>query len=314
LSGLVGTLIAVLGCVFVGRLIVSEWDEVTKAIESADPAQLVAALLLGLAGMTWTSQQWRHVLRSLGADATRWVASTAYFIGQLGKYVPGGIWSVLGRAEFATRAGVPRTAAYPSVGLSLATTYLAALLVAAAAAPWAARHGAGSWALLALPAGLVALHPRVLRVGIAFSERLFTAGPTEVRVPSWRRTTILVARHIPAWLLISASTWLTCRALGLPAPLGALLFATPLSWFIGFAALPVPGGVGVREAVFVAAMASALEAPEAAIVAVTSRLIFVAVDVLGAAAFSAWGLAKRRSPARMATTSPDMASRQVQPG
>jgi uncharacterized membrane protein YbhN (UPF0104 family) len=298
LLSLAGIAVAVLGCVFVGRLLASEWDDVTAALESADLVELTVALVLGLAGMTWTSQQWRHVLRSFGAEAARATAMHAYFFGQLAKYVPGGIWSVVGRAELATRAGVARAAVYPSVGLSLATTYLAALVLAAATAPWASAHGTGSWALLALPVGVVAMHPRVLRLGVSLSERLFGAAPSELVVPPWRATMVLVGRHLPSWLLIACSTWMTCRALSIEAPLGAVLFATPLSWFIGFIALPVPGGVGVREAAFVAIIAPALDPAEAAVVAVTSRLIFVAVDVLGAAASSTWAVSSRRSAAR----------------
>jgi uncharacterized membrane protein YbhN (UPF0104 family) len=59
-----------------------------------------------------------------------------------------------------------------------------------------------------------------------------------------------------------------------------------LSWVVGFVLVPVPGGVGVREAVFVAA-AGSLDPGIAAAAAIVARAIFVVVDALGAAIGSA---------------------------
>jgi glycosyltransferase 2 family protein len=55
-----------------------------------------------------------------------------------------------------------------------------------------------------------------------------------------------------------------------------------LSWIVGFVLVPVPGGVGVREAAFVAA-AGSLDPGIAAATAVAARALFVLVDALGAA-------------------------------
>ena len=54
-----------------------------------------------------------------------------------------------------------------------------------------------------------------------------------------------------------------------------------LPWVVGFVLVPVPGGVGVREATFVAA-AGSLDPGIAAATAVVARAVFVVVDVVGA--------------------------------
>jgi uncharacterized membrane protein YbhN (UPF0104 family) len=51
----------------------------------------------------------------------------------------------------------------------------------------------------------------------------------------------------------------------------------------GFLVIVVPSGLGVREAMFVALTQAALGGPTAATVAIVSRLVFVAGDLLGAA-------------------------------
>jgi uncharacterized membrane protein YbhN (UPF0104 family) len=91
----------------------------------------------------------------------------------------------------------------------------------------------------------------------------------------------LVARYLPAWLAIGGATWAVARSLDPSAGLAEVGTAAVLSWLVGFVLVPVPGGVGVREAAFVAA-AGSLDPGIAAAVAVAARALFVVVDVAGA--------------------------------
>jgi uncharacterized membrane protein YbhN (UPF0104 family) len=54
-----------------------------------------------------------------------------------------------------------------------------------------------------------------------------------------------------------------------------------VSWSAGFLAIPAPGGLGVRESVFV--LTSGMSSHEAAAAALLARLAFIVVDGLGAA-------------------------------
>ena len=54
-----------------------------------------------------------------------------FFVGQLGKYVPGGIWPVVGQAELARRGGTTRGIAYSATAMSMVATFLGAATVAA---------------------------------------------------------------------------------------------------------------------------------------------------------------------------------------
>lgn len=300
-----GVLIGAFGLAFVIRLIVREWDSISETIAEGDPLLLVASVACGLAGMTWIGLQWGRALRLSGRDRTRQPTPVRflpwYFVGQLGKYVPGGLWPVLGRSELAVRGGVARSTAYPSVAISLLTTYLGALVLVAVVAPFAVASGAGAsrlWVLLLLPVGALCLHPVVLDRMVRLAERLLARGAGFV-VPTWGSTVGLIVRHVPAWVGISAATWLVAEALLPEPPILAIFLATPLSWFVGFVAIPVPGGVGVREATFVGVLAGSLGSADAAAVALASRLVFVAVDLLGAGAstlVARWSSGRRSLP------------------
>jgi len=284
LISIVGSLVGLIGVAFVINILASEWTTVVSSFETATVPLLLASVPVGAAGMGWIGFQWNATVDALGGDRVGSAALyRSYYVGQLGKYIPGGVWPVLGRSELLARFGTPRRVAYPSVGLSMAVTYLAAVLLAAVSAPFAlnAVSGAHAWYLAVLPVGLLVLHPAVLGKITALGERLFSRGEPTV-VPPWRTTVGLVFRHVPAWALISLATYCVARALHFDVGLSIICFATPLSWGAGLIAVPVPGGIGVREAVFVALLASSLGSADAAALAVTSRLAFIAADVIAA--------------------------------
>ncbi len=284
LSSVIGTLVAVAGLAFVVRTIAKDWDDTKRLLEQAEWSWLGLAVPVALLGMTLIAVPWRRALRLFGADVGMAETFTWYFPGQLGKYVPGTIWAVIGRGELANRGGVARPAAYGSVALSLATTYLGAaltvlLLIPAALTARGIELGS-IWVVIILPVGVLMLHPAVLQRLVALGERVLNRD-MGVMVPEWRDTVGLVLRHIPAWLVIGTATWLVAQAFWADPHYGQIMFAAVLSWIVGFIVVPVPGGIGVREAAFTAA-ATSLPDDVAATVAIVTRLCFIAADLIGA--------------------------------
>src|SRR5688572_5137094 len=120
---------------FVVAAVIREEDQVTTLIGEAEPVWLGAAAVLALAGMAALGAPWLRALAAVGGRARLGSVLVWFFAGQLGKYVPGLIWPIVGRAELAVRGGQARAVAYASVGLSIAASYVAAVLVAAVTWP-----------------------------------------------------------------------------------------------------------------------------------------------------------------------------------
>jgi glycosyltransferase 2 family protein len=228
---------------------------------------------------------WRRALAIVGEPRPVVDTLYRYYVGQLGKYVPGGIWPVVGRAEMARRGGVSPGVAYASTVLSLGLTYLAAILAATGTLLMGATGGAEvTWqpVVALLPVGVAALHPAVVERVLQLLRRI-SGRPLSIRVPRWSTSVLLLLLHLPAWLGIGLTTWIIAQALA-PTPVDVrnIVFATTLSWVVGFLAVGVPGGIGVREAVFVAAATSVGSSGIAAAIALVARMIFVLVDLGGA--------------------------------
>jgi uncharacterized membrane protein YbhN (UPF0104 family) len=284
LVSVVGLVLGLGAVAFVVKTLVHEWPRVSHEIEHAELGWLVVGMVCAIAAMTSIGWGWRSVMRVLGVDAPLRRVIPWYYVGELGKYLPGGVWPVLGRGELARRGGVPRTRSYASVAMSLGILYLSAMFVAAAFLPFAVSSGGGfsPWmlCLLALPVGVVILHHDVLGWLVGKIAGL-TKREINLEIPAWKDSLLLVVRYIPTWLLIGTATWAVARSVTTDMGYSRVMFATILSWTVGFLAVPVPSGAGIREAVLYAA--SGLTHSQSVFTAVTARLIFVVVDVGGAA-------------------------------
>ena len=281
LSSVLGIVIGIAGVAFVARTLISKWDEVSDAFSQVDAINLVLSLLLGLAAMTSIGWIWVTMIVARSHNLRHRNAMAWYFTGQLGKYVPGGIWPIVGRAELAVRNGIPRLDAYASTGLSLVTTYAAAVVTIGIGAAATTGHRliavliAVSLVLAFAAFSQPSLRAAIIRVATRVS-------PSASSLTDPRRLARLTVVHIPAWILMSLSTSVTATAFGAKISIADMLFITTTSWLAGFLVVGVPGGIGVREAVFTSLAGGIIGTPMAVSLALMSRVVFIAVDLTGA--------------------------------
>jgi hypothetical protein len=284
LAGL-GALIGVAGIAFVVAKVVAEREQFAEAIRQADPGWLIASCMAGLLAIVGIAVNWIGIIRARGSVVPTVPGLHWFSVGQLGKYVPGGIWPVVGQAEMARRGGVGRGDAYAGTALSMATTLLGAALLAAMAglASPEGRRVLGSALAAGLVAGAVCFAVGPIRRRLQAVVSKVTRGrldvPTIADLARW------TARHVPVWLAFSAANVFALIALGGPRDGGTMVdlaFATCVSWMAGFVIIGLPGGIGVRESVFVGLMSAPLGSALAVTVAVIGRLVSIVADLLAA--------------------------------
>lgn len=287
LASLAGVAIGLLGVGFLALRLSRDWDEVTTAFADTDPRWALAAFACGTGAMSVIGVNWIALLRARGMVVALPNGFSWFFVGQLGKYVPGGIWPVVGQAELAVRGGVARRDAYTATATSMVATLTGA--AAFASVTGVTTSSDLRWIAAAIGAGLVAVV--VVLATDPGRRRLETMIAAVVRhpipLPTGRFLAVQTLRHVPVWILFGTMNVAVVIALdGSPSARAVLevLFASTLSWMAGFVIIGLPGGIGVREAVLVSALTGPLGAGIALSVAITSRLVSVVVDVAAAAA------------------------------
>jgi hypothetical protein len=209
-----------------------------------------------------------------------------FFLGQLGKYLPGSVFAVAAQMELGRDQGVSRSRTGTASLLFMGVLTAIGLLVAAVALPFASPDALHQyfWVLIILPIGLVCLAPPVLTKLVATMLRLLRRDPLE-RPLSSRGVGAAVGWTLAMWLAYGVHLWL----LVLPQPRTGdghvfllSLGGYALAWTVGFLFILAPAGALIRETVLVLAFASVLDRPAATAVAVVSRGVMTVGDL-------AWG-------------------------
>lgn len=272
-------------------VVVTLWrlrDEVVASLQSISPSRVALSLLLGILGAWLPGVVWRDLLTDQGFPTGRGVGQRAFFIAQLGKYLPGGIWSLVAQVAMARDLKIPGRQAATATFLTIAFSIISSLLVAAVTLPVAFPDVVAAywWAFLAVPVLLVMLHPRSIAWWSDAAFRLLRRPGKPVGL-SWqvllRATGLLMA----SWLALGAHFGiLVTDVAGSSTSLWLLsvgVFA--LAWVAGFLVVIAPAGAGVREAALVLGFSGVLPGGAVLALAVLSRVLLIVADVLLAAVF-----------------------------
>jgi uncharacterized membrane protein YbhN (UPF0104 family) len=278
-----------------GYAVARQWGDVRAELAELGWLTLAGALVAVLAGLAATMQIWRVLLSALGSPLPVRTAGRIFFLGQLGKYIPGSMWPVLVQMELAQAARVPRSRTATAAVLTLVTSLCAGLLAALATLPFLPTKATTEfrWAFLAVPALLAMLHPKVVNAAVGRLLRLTGRPPLE-RPLSARAVVTAMAWALGSWVLLGAQVWLLAIRLGVPAGSALLLsvggFA--FAWSAGFLVVIAPAGAGVRDALLVTILTSVLSSGAATAVGLVSRVLMTVGDLV-LAGVAAWFARKR---------------------
>ena len=267
-----------------------QWSEVRSGARQLSVGYVVAAFASVLGSLWLAMLSWRAMLQGLGTEVPVRAAARIFFVGQLGKYVPGSVWPVLAQMELGASYGLSRKVIGSASLLALGIAVPVALAIGLLAVPALLSAEGSSYLLLflVLPLAAVVLSPPVLNPLLDRVLRLARRQPLPQRLTA--ATVLRVALYAGGGhLLLGLQAYLLARDLGasgallLPLAVGAFALASSA----GVLALPVPAGAGVREAVLVVSLSPVLPVGQSLLLALVSRAILTAGDLVVA------GLASR---------------------
>ena len=249
---------------------------------------LIAAAGTYLLGLLPPGLFWHRLLITLGQDARLGETLRAYYIGHLGKYVPGKAMVVVIRAGLIRSHRVNTGVAAASVFYETLTMMsVGALLAAGILAVWFREHVFLCLVAVGLMvvAGLPILPPVFRR--LAKFARIGHADPLIAeKLERLGLGTLLlgVATMAVSWLLLGVSLWAVLQAMnaedaGLAANLPLYVAGVSLAMVAGFLSL-IPGGAVVRELVLTDLIAPHFGGAVALISAVVLRLVWLGGELV----------------------------------
>lgn len=279
---------------FCGYGLYVTWPQVSAGLARLHwySVALSAAAMMG--GAWCMMLAWRAILTDLGAKMPLSAAARVHFVAQLGKYVPGAVWTFAAQVELGHDLAVPRRRSVTSYLVAVVVTIATGLAVAAAAlplsSPGVARHY--RWVVIVIPVLALCVCPPVLRRVLDLAVTVTRRAPLADHL-TWRGLGHALWWTLAGWLLFGVQIWVLLADITgsgahvLAAAIGgyALAFSASLLLVI------FPNGIGAREVILIAALAPVVPHGTAVAIALVSRVIGTFADL----AWGAVGLALRRS-------------------
>jgi len=283
---------------FAARAVAKQWRDVAPALAELrfDWPLVLGSGALVLATYLILIEAWRVTLRVWSQSLPFASAARIWFVSNLGKYVPGKVWQIAAMGALAQQRGVSPAAAIGSSLLVNLVSVLAGFAVIATTAAGnvgaviGAQTGSGERSAelmivgVAIAGGLALLLAPIAVPRLAILASRVTGRQLVIpRVPA-SAVWLAAASTVASWLLYGVAFAMfahgvTPRATGNAS---AYIAVYTGSYLAGYLALFAPGGVGVREAVLVLAMPrfDLASAPDAAVIAITSRLWLTVLEIL----------------------------------
>jgi len=277
---------------FIWKQVSGGYATVTTAGLSLEPWRLAVSWFCTAAATALGAWEWVLLVRALGGQLDLTQGMSIQLTSNLAKYVPGFIWSYAGKGYLAVRQGVPAGIATVSIAGEFAIVYICGALLAVLSLPFSdlislpvgGRVGLQMIAVSAAVLAIIGLPPLVRR--LALRARVTRTQSEPFLSARWPSIAFVMAAVLMTWCLL---------AFGF-----SVLYGQPLSggWshllrhsialvgamLLGQLAFFAPTGVGVREAVLVALLASQGSAAEVLILAVVFRLEMILGEVVCAMA------------------------------
>ena len=299
-----GWALAVLVVVLVGRVLLRDLSEL-RALPmriEADWAAIMFSGALFLAAHAVLVQTWRSVLGCWDARLPFWTSARIWSVSNLGRYLPLKVWQIAAMGAMARDAGVSPIAATGSAILGTIVNVVAGFVVALL----------GGRALLDRTAQG---HATLAIVFVAVATGALLAAPVVLpRIAPWlgRAVGRPLTAHLPVRAVIYAlignvAAWLLYGAAFRAFMVGILgnaaggyqeyLAAYTISYLVGYLALFAPAGIGAREGAMVAVLvyAGLATRPQAALIALSSRVWLTLLEVVPGFLFWAHAALRRRS-------------------
>ncbi len=276
-------LLIVVPIFFLSRSMIDHWQTLRAADVDIDWGRMAISLAILLGAFALFPSGTLIGLRGLGVKLTYSQAYYGYHASQLGKYLPGRIWIIPGRAVTLHRYGVDGVIAGASAIVDTYVLIVAGFLVyipSLFSAGQETMHQLGYIGLLiSLPLVASIFFPQVLNR--LFSLGMKWLGRGEFRIQfAWYHFALMLINYMILWILSGIGLFLLADSFSplvlgdLPQVIGAMGF----SWVLGTLSFLTPAGLGVREGAMGILLTGLIPVPFPALVAIVARFWWSLAD------------------------------------
>jgi uncharacterized membrane protein YbhN (UPF0104 family) len=274
---------------FLIKSLVVNWNQVKDYHWELNWGWVILSFLIQ--GLTFVIlvEAWRKLLTNFGHTLSFQKIFKAWFVSNLGKYLPGKIWQILGAVYLLEKEGVPKRKTMAVAIMAQAFSIFSGIFLSLIflGYDFYEKYLAQSKVLLGVivifMVGMLALilYPKFLEKVLNGLLRLAKKEPIEIKLKA-KDMLLYLWLYGVSWMIFGLGFMVLIKAMT-PVSFNqyfGLSGAFAFSYILGLLALFAPGGIGVREGILVILLSNFFPTPVATLISFSSRIWITLAEAL----------------------------------
>jgi uncharacterized membrane protein YbhN (UPF0104 family) len=272
--------------VFLGKMVWDNWNQVKDASFTFEVFPLLLSTLIFVFSYFIQISAWYMITLKLGIALPIQETLESWFYSQLGKYLPGKVWVLLGRFYSYESKGKSKKAILIALYLETVTMIVAAGLMFLVAIIFFREvrpfyiGRQSMWMVLLFLSGFLSLHPRVLQKILNWILVQLKRETISLTI-SYSNILWILFVCIISWIVGGVGFYFFVDSVYPMAPQYILFLtgALAISSTLGLIAIFAPSGLGVREGALVYILSFMMATPVAVIISILTRIWMTLVEI-----------------------------------
>lgn len=278
------------GCVILALL--PRAGDVQQCVQRLGYASLAPAFGLCLGYWFFNAGVWSWILESLGYPIEYLTSVRVFLTSESMRWLPGGVWKFGSRVVAAQNIGIPLSIASLSLPVELAMVVVSWIIVALGGILLSGLAGRfvaaySKWFVPACGVALGGCFLLCLAWPVLSRQPVVRARLEQLRAmlkvkPNFRALMKAELMYIFLNVFHGVGLWLMLAGMGYQHAVGpaAAVGANAVGWLVGFFAMVIPGGMGVRETATAFLLSPVMPWQEAALAAVLWRALQIVAELV----------------------------------
>ena len=268
---------------FLSTNLIKNWQKIPFTSLHFNLVNLVFSFMFLFINFMIFVDGWRNIIYKLGHNISFknafWIVSSS----QIAKYIPGGIWFVVGRVYLSRNERLKEEIVALSVVIETGLTFLVGILLFLLSVSLSGQKFFGSF-LLIVPIFflfLIALYPRFLNRLMNFALGIVKRPAINLDI-SYSQILVISIYFFGLWIAQIIGFYFLINAI-YPIAISKifnLAAVYTLSWMIGFIVIFAPGGLGVREGMMTLLLSPLLPTPLAIAISFIARVWITLFEIV----------------------------------
>ena len=270
-----GILLSIVILWFMVNQFVKNWEDIKPYLSQMNIVWFIISIVIYAVVFLLTGYNWSYVLWKLDPKLDKIDYLDIHMTSALARYIPGGIWNIVGKAYMCTNKGVEKSATTISMILEYVFQIISSCLFLLFFIPVLFRKNMNTYLTILIVIGIILalfIIPYAVKIGTKIIGKLFKDDGGNVSLNKGFIYNVL-SRYVGVWLVTGIGLVILVIAFSKVELLQGiyLVLSYPISWVVGFLS-PSPNGMGIREGILGILLGDAYNYELLLLITLTSRI------------------------------------------